>query len=285
MPTRALCRGDYGGPVEGPAVGEEALVEISGLVASPSRAGLVWMHNDSGDGPRLYAVDAEGQPRVRLELPVEARDWEDLAAAACPDRSGPCLWVGDIGDNARARDGIIVYAVPEPQSDGEHLAQRVWRFPLTYPGDVRDAEALVVSPSGDTFWLFEKDEDDRVNIYGPRGPLVDGVAGEMEKVGRFTAPGLDIEMGRMVTAADLHPSGERLVLRVYTGIYEYRFEADQGPADLDDVNPRLVAFGPLSEPQGEAVAYGEEGDAILTVSEDLQQQPGQPIHRFPCNPD
>ncbi len=283
MPQRAACEGSYGGPTDGAALGDEALVETSGLVASPSRSGVLWMHNDSGDAARLYAVDTDGRARGRLTLPGEAVDWEDLAAAPCPDGSGPCLWIGDIGDNGALRDEVAVLAVGEPQTDGDHEAGRVWRFPVVYPNGSRDAEALVVSPAGDAFWLFEKDEDGRASAFEHPGPLVDGARTTLNKSDKFDAPGLDIEQGRMITAADLHPGGRRLLLRVYTGTYEYRFGAGQGPMDLADITPQLVAFGPLSEPQGETVAYDETGSGIITVSEDPEQQAGQPLHHYPCD--
>lgn len=282
MPTRAVCEGRYGVPVDGAALGDDDLVETSGLVASPSRSGILWMHNDSGDTARLYAVGTDGQPRGRLTLPGEAGDWEDIAAAPCPDGSGPCLWVGDIGDNTAERDDVAILAVPEPQTDGDHQAEQVWRFPVVYPNGPRDAEALIVSPSGREFWLFEKDEDGRVRAFHNPGPLVDGMPITLTKSDKFDAPGLEIENGRMITAADLHPGGQRLLLRVYTGTYEYRFGPGQGPMDLQDISPELVAFGPLSEPQGEAVAYDETGMGIITVSEDTGQKPGQPLHHYPC---
>jgi len=241
------------------------------------------MHNDSGDAARLYAVDTDGRARGRLTVPGDAVDWEDLAAAPCPDGSGPCLWIGDIGDNGALREEVVILAVPEPQTDGDHQADRVWRFPVVYPNGSRDAEALVVSPAGDAFWLFEKDEDGRVSAFEHPGPLVDGARTTMNKSEKFDAPGLEIEQGRMITAADLHPGGERLLLRVYTGTYEYRFDRGQGPMDLAEITPELVAFGPLSEPQGEAVAYDESGRGVITVSEDPQQQPGQPLHHYPCS--
>lgn len=282
MPERGLCEGLYGAVVDGPALGDDALVETSGLVASPSRPGILWMHNDSGDAARLYAVGTDGRARGRLTLPGEAVDWEDLAAAPCPDGSGPCLWIGDIGDNAAGRPHVSVLATPEPQTDGERRAGQVWRFPVVYPDGARDAEALVVSPAGDQFWIIEKKEEGPVRVFGHPGPLTDGVSATLEVSPPFEPPGIDLDRGRMITAADLHPSATRLLVRVYTGTYEYRFGAGQGPMDLGAITPQVVALGPLSEPQGETVAYDETGRGVVTVSEDRERQPGQPLHYYPC---
>src|SRR5262245_57245123 len=69
------------------------LAESSGLVVSRAQPGVYWSHNDSGDGPNLYAIDATGQLLATFNVAdAEARDWEDMS-------SGPC-----IGDPAPAQD-------------------------------------------------------------------------------------------------------------------------------------------------------------------------------------
>ncbi len=155
-------------------------------------------------------------------------------------------------------------------------------LPVRFPGEALDSEALVVAPDGSTFWLFEKVDAERARLFRHPGPLANGRRVDLVAVGTFVAPGVPVPRGRMVTAADLHPSGTRLLLRVYAGSYEYRFEAGQGPDDLPDLQPVVVSVGPLSEPQGETIAYDEAGTGILTVSEDPMLEPGQPIHHYRC---
>ena len=56
-----------------------ALREISGLAASRTQADIFWTHNDSGDGPYLYALNTSGTTLGRVELKdAQAVDWEDL---------------------------------------------------------------------------------------------------------------------------------------------------------------------------------------------------------------
>ena len=72
LPVRALCEESYG-PIEtGAWVRETSLTEISGMVASPSREHVLWMHNDAGDDARLYAVGIDGADRGRITLPIDA---------------------------------------------------------------------------------------------------------------------------------------------------------------------------------------------------------------------
>ena len=86
----------------------------------------------------------------------------------------------------------------------------------------------------------------------------------------------------MITGADLHPSGRRLVMRLYVGSFEFVLEPGQTVASLGEVTPRQVAAGPLSEPQGEAIAYDEQGKGVWTLSEGNEVQRVQPLHYYPC---
>ena len=76
MPTRGQCESGYGPSETGATPRDAKLVETSGLVASPSWDGLMWAHNDSGDEAWVYGIGLDGTARARLELPVDATDWE-----------------------------------------------------------------------------------------------------------------------------------------------------------------------------------------------------------------
>ena len=92
------------------------VLEASGVAVSRAHAGVLWTHNDSGDGPYLYATDLQGTDRgaVRV-LGAEAFDWEDIALGPCPTRAGECVFIGDVGDNIEVRPFVTLYAVPEPE--------------------------------------------------------------------------------------------------------------------------------------------------------------------------
>ena len=289
MPLRPFCEGSYTSlpAVRGRLEGN-ALVEVSGVVASPTNPDVLWMHNDSGDDARLFAVAVSGALLGELRLgSVEARDLEDLAAAPCPDASGPCLWVADTGDNEQLRDDAIVYAVAEPAvsvsvSVGTLTPDALWRFPVEYPGGPVDVEAIVALPDGSGFFLFEKIDADAARVFRSPAPLVDDLPLLLEEVGRIPSPGVAIAHGRKITGADLHPSGRALVVRVYTGVFEYSLANVDDLLRLDEIEPFTVTLGPLTEPQGEAVAYDEIGLGLWTVSEDPEGNGGQPLHHYAC---
>jgi hypothetical protein len=282
------CDGTYAAPTEIP-VKEAALAEASGVVASRRNPGVLWLHNDSGDDARLFAIGVDGSALGVLWLPgVPSGDFEDIAAAACPGGAGHCLWVADLGNNALDRVDLAVYAVEEPEVDAAAPfvtadATKVWRFLVSYPaGEAINSEALVVAADASAFWAFEKVDGPKPRIFGATAPFVEGAFNALAEVGTLLAPGVAVPNGVMITGADLHPSGERLLLRVYTGVYEYRLAAGQWPAQLDQAARVTVALGPLSEKQGEAVAYDAAGTGVWTISEDPTEATTQPLHHYAC---
>ena len=288
-PMHLACEGTYGRPQDAGAMGDPDLTEASGVVASRQNPGVLWLHNDSGDSARLFALGTDGRALGRVILDgVEARDFEDIATSACPDRPGHCLWVADVGNNALRRSDLAIYVVEEPALDGEPFETLtiapIMRLPVSYPDDQVDSEALLVDPAGQSVALIEKVLTPEPRIFEHTGPFEDGAPIVLQDLGRFASPGISVPLGFMITGGDLHPSGTRLLLRLYTGAFEYRLEPGQSLSDLAVIEPLLVVAGPLSEPQGEAVGYDERGDGVWTVSEDTSQQPGQVLHFYPCVP-
>lgn len=271
----------YTAAIEVARLPPDTLAEVSGIAASRQSPGVLWMHNDSGNAPAVYAIDTAGQVRMRVPLPATAQDLEDIAIARCPTAERWCVFVGDIGDNRRVRDAVRIFVVPEPPvpaewDGGDRIVDGIVTLRRTWPDGAQDAEALVVSPAGDRLWIFSKVEDAPTQIVSSN--TVD-LRGELAEITTFDAPGVAVPMGRMVTGADLHPDGERLIVRVYTGSYEYVLGAS-GLAGLADRSPRTVSLGPLSESQGEAIGYAADSDSIWTVSE--APGGGQPLHRYDC---
>ncbi len=280
----SLCPSNYAPPQVIGALAEP-LLEISGLVAARSSENLLWAHNDSGDRAQLYALDMTGALLGILEMMgVTALDLEDLAAAPCPDDSTKnCLWVADVGDNQQIRPEVTIHLMEEPRIGGPfgHLRQAPQRsLRLRYPQGAINSEALIVSPDGRQLWLFEKGGEERSRIYS--GEITDEALISLRVVAELEPPGLSTPGGRLITGADLHPSGSRVALRVYSGSFEYRFDPGQTPSDLGSIEPLQIALGPLDEPQGEAIAYDTTGRGILSASEARDQQSGQPLHYYPC---
>ena len=191
--------------------------ELSGLVASCRHAGVFWTHNDSGDGPRPFAVSKTGRFLVLFVLQgVSVSDWEDIAIGTGPQSNRHYLYVGDIGDNAGRRPQINVLRVPEPRVDpaappraNVPLAS-FENFALRYP-DGRDAEALLVDPVTKDVLIVHKNYAGTGEAYVYRIALPRaGAVGTFQRAGTVR-----LSAGELVTGGEISPTGDAVVLRTY----------------------------------------------------------------------
>src|SRR6185295_746902 len=90
-----------------------SLAEVSGMEQSRSNSGVFWVHNDSGDEPRVYAVSSKGELLGTYTLQgATAFDWEDMSIGPAPN-GGTYLYMADIGDNAGKRTSVKIFRVLE----------------------------------------------------------------------------------------------------------------------------------------------------------------------------
>lgn len=268
---------DYADAITSGNVADSGLDEISGIAVSADNPGVLWMHNDSGDGPFIYALSTGGDLIGTVQLSgVSAVDWEDMAIGPCGDDHPDveCLYIADFGDNGASRTDVAIYRVPEPAVDpftpfGTLAVSDFDKVPFAYPGGSHDAEALVVHPDG-TVYVIDKD--------------VAGIAGVYEfpdfEDGRFETLDYLGDLGDpeyiYATGADLHRNGDRLLVRTYTQAWEYRLPDGADFADVIDVTPSKVPR--KLEAQSEAIAYDPATGGYFHVSEGTTP----PIYFFGC---
>lgn len=256
---------------------DDDLDEVSGLAVSRLNPGVLWVHNDAGDTERVYALGTDGGVLGRYTLDVPHRDWEDMALAQIDG-----VWhlvVGDIGDNARTRESVRVYLVPEPTvTPGQEPVDAdlaAVTLTLTYPElESQDAESLAIDPRTGDVLVVTKNGTGPARVYAKSAPHVAGTS-ELVLVHEldFSAAPL---AGSATTAADVSPDGTRLLIRTYStrgflwqiGAEETLAQALQGiPCELE--LPEEV--------QSETVAWDPSGAYLWTISE----RTGVDVNRTP----
>jgi len=238
------------------------LSESSG-VAPSRRAGVYWTHNDSGDGPFLYAIDSAGGYLGAVRVTgAGAVDWEDLARGPCSAPSGTCLYIGDIGDNRSRRPFVVIYIVadPDPPSGGAdtpRTAVPIDSVRLRYPDHAHDAEALAVTPDRQLL-VITKDLRAPARLFS--APIV-GHGGEPVVLTAVCTLQLHISAarGRVVTGAAVSPDGRWLVARTYVSLHVFALDGACTPLLTEDGIPI-----PVVETQGEAVAFEDAHHLVLT---------------------
>ncbi|OSC41009.1 hypothetical protein [Mycobacterium decipiens] len=259
-----------GGPVKDPKLGE-----ISGIVYSKKNPNVVWVHNDSGDGARIYAIDARtGATLGTYELKgVKAKDIEDISIGPGPEPGKSYLYVADIGDNGHSRNGgVTIHRIEEPTVTGTAAnptnakLSDVATFTLKYPDGPRDAEAFMVDPHTGDMLIIEKNYDGNPAIYRVSGDLESGSTTTVQKVGTLQLPPGG---SSAVTGADISPDGSQIAVRTYGKVLLWDRDPSQDVWTAMDEKP---VTGPKpNEKQGEAIAFHPDGSGYTTISEGKNQ--------------
>lgn len=243
--------------------------ESSGLAVSRAHPGVFWTHNDSGDQPRLYALDSAAALVATVDVDgAEAIDWEALDIGRCPgpapsDGGRWCVYIADTGDKARQRDHVTVYVVPEPDPGATTSRVRVeGSVRFRYEGGPFDAEALAVGPEGELV-VATKGRAPRMWVFRIPAAEVARVARTDDVLTLSNGVALPIEpelsVGRWLTGGALDATGTLLAVRTYTEVYFYAW-----PMGAQPVEAAPTCFLGLLEPNGEAVAWTEAGRLFLS---------------------
>ena len=243
-------------------VANPGAVELSGLVVSRSRRGVLWALNDSGNRPSLFAFASTGRSIAEVTVAgAQNTDWEDIANG----RTGALL-VGDIGDNLGERPSITVLKVPEPAAaagggTGAVDIAPTARYELRYADGPRDAETLLFDPTNGSIVIVAKSFGPPGGIYAARRPSSRTVT-TLRRTGT-----LKLDDGEAVTAGDVSADGRTIVLRTYDRAFAWR----RRPGETVDAalrrRPCMIDVNLLAEIQGEALALTPDGRAFLTVPE------------------
>ncbi|HEX8422495.1 MAG TPA: hypothetical protein VF634_03745, partial [Pyrinomonadaceae bacterium] len=218
--------GSYEPPVHIAVLEDRSVDESSGIAASRLNAGVYWTHNDSGDGPFIYAFDGSGRSKgVWRVTGAQALDWEDIATGPGPVGGTSYIYIGDMGDNDREGKTITVYRVAEPpvESHGSNSrANPLQTAPaevirLEYPDSKHDAEALLVHPLTGDLYVITKTKKAAAKVYKAAAPLDASTVVQLNFVADLQLPA---ERRGTVTGGDISPDGQRLVLCDYVSAYE-----------------------------------------------------------------
>ncbi|RYY52895.1 MAG: PE-PGRS family protein [Chitinophagaceae bacterium] len=228
--------------------------EVSGMAASYSQPGNLWLMEDGGNPTRIALVGTDGSFRKNVILrSITNRDWEEMSIVK-GQGSGPAqLYVADIGNNNAAAIQPIIYNFDEPAA-GTDTVQTFRTIRFNYPDGNRDAEAFLVDPLTRDIFIITKREE-KSGIYRIAFPYADNAPAE--KVG---------ELGyNSAVAADISQDGTEILVKTYSNIWYYKRKTGEPVALALSRVP--VQLGYQLELQGESLCLGADNQGFYTVPE------------------
>ena len=266
--------------------------EGSGLAISTEFSDRLYHVNDSGDSGRFYITrfDGSGTRIVNVEF-FDPTDVEDVTLGPCGSVDGSCLFIADIGDNARVRRELEIVLVRE-QAAFDDRTVPVDSIRVRYPDGAHDAESIAMHPNGDLF-IVSKAADfpllavSESRIYRLSRDRWQNAAGEvqqLESLGEVDFPAIssDTFWGSLPTAFDISGDGRRFIVLTYVNAFEFYIDLSEGrfPATgglVPGVDFREIPLEVLG--QQESIAYlGENAFLYHTEASDGEA----PIMRVRC---
>lgn len=259
--------------------------EMSGIVKSRRRDNLYWVHNDSGDSARLFAIDGAGNSvlptyskftyygdepedgKKQWEgfevLYAENIDWEDIAIDA------NYLYIADVGNNGNARRNLAIYMVSEIDPTASTRSAVIKKLPVAYPEQAQyppeqrhyDSESLFVHAG--KLYLITKHRaggfmrapwEAGANLY-----RLDTAYDDRENL--LTRVDSHPEL-TAATGADLSPDGRTLAVVSPETLYLFRDPV--GDQWLSQSTVRRVPLSPRAFKQVEAVTWENDEQLLIT---------------------
>jgi len=217
--------------------------EMSGLVKSRRFPNVYWVHNDSGDEPRLFAIDRDGkviitdylkpefygeteedgkQPWPGIKVLLAANeDWEDIAIDE--DR----IYIADMGNNGNARRDMGIYILYEPNPHAVPESRIIKYLPIRYPDQQRfpatkwhyDSESLFIA-DGKLYILTKHRQPNEHSSWEP-GTNLYRLDSSYTTEANILVKVDSHEQVSLATGADVSPDGSKLAIATYTALWVF----------------------------------------------------------------
>lgn len=255
--------------------------EASGLAISRKNENAVWIHNDSGDTPRLFLVGIDGVCRAIVTLPdAEAVDWEDMCSFEANGESW--LLIGDIGDNDRkrslSRNPCRLYLLKEPRiAPGNGLPTTTWNVSAVVEFEYEDGpwncEGLAVDTQLNRIVLLTKAAPHKCALFSM--PL------NLQDAKQTAVARRDVSLSvPFATGIDISPDGTSLAIATMLNGLEIRRTSGQSWADAVTQTTSPIVFALPPRRQGETICFDVTGKYLFLNSEGV----AQPLWRMPNPP-
>ena len=265
------------------AINNSKINEASGIASSKINPELIWVHNDSGDMARVYAIGLDGSYLGVLRLPgIIARDWEDMSLGPGPEDDTDYIYIGDIGDNFSKKNKKRIYRFKEPKLYIDSLSipfnikiNNVDKITFTYPENKSDSETLMIDPLTRDIHIITKRESSPY-IYTLPYPQSTSATIVADFTGNLTiSPKQPYLMSDMIVAGDISRDGSMILIKTYYQIILINRDPELPFSSI--IKEEQTALDYIIEPQGESTCWSWDQSGYFTISE---QSNDAPVHLY-----
>jgi hypothetical protein len=207
---------------------DPSIREISALAASRRNQGVFWTYDSRGQAAQLLAVDSTGAVVARPHLEgAERVDWKGIATGQGPDLRST-IYIGDIGDKARARASVVIYRVAEPLISSSDIAAKEVPIAaeaeeLHFPSGARDCDALLRDALSSRIYLISRHAAGPSLVFAADANAAVGTHAELDDLGAVNwGPTAQAAAELAVTAGSISSDGTTIALRTSTFVAEWR---------------------------------------------------------------
>tara|TARA_X000001036_G_scaffold413236_1_gene427336 strand:+ start:53 stop:868 length:816 start_codon:yes stop_codon:yes gene_type:complete len=253
--------------------------EASGIASSKINPKLIWVHNDSGDMARVYAIGLDGSYLGVLRLPgIIARDWEDMSIGPGPKDNTDYIYIGDIGDNFSKKNKKRIYRFEEPEVNIESLSipfnmkiNDVDKITFTYPDNKSDSETLMIDPLTRDIYIITKRESSPY-IYSLPYPQSTSSIIVADLIGNLTiSPKRPYLMSDRIVSGDISRDGSMILIKTYYQIILINRNSKLPFSSIIKEEQRVLDY--IVEPQGESACWSWDQSGYFTISEQVKNTP------------
>lgn len=280
--TLAACAKSHEHPNQTGQLHNSSIREASGLARSNIDSGRLWVMNDGGAGPVLYAIGLDGSDLgAFLVLGADNIDWEDLSSFVIDDR--PMLLIADFGDNLGFREYLTLYLIDEPEvteiNAGETTSLQIaWQIEFAFPDGAIDAESVSVDVENEMVLILSKREIPavlyQVSLRGSAGKS--GTVATATRVGPVASlpqPSkrdrdralIHLDWHWQPTAMDISATADAAAILTYRGLYFYQRAENQSWYDAFQSTPKSIMSDAFEK--AESVTFSADGSVVFVTTE------------------
>jgi hypothetical protein len=249
---------------------DKRMNETSGIAASGIAKDTYYVHNDSGDTSRFFAISPEGKLLSTIYYKGTyagkqgVYDCEDIAVGPGPNTKKSYVYIADIGDNGAARKCVTLYRITEQAALLKDTNVNAAASPLhlRYPDGAQDAEAMMIDPQQKLIYIVTK-RSDTVRVY--TAPLAIKANDTVTMTYRTKLFFKGFKPFKWITAADISKDGKQVLVKSYEKIYYWKREGTEPIWQTLQRKPEEPNY--QQEKQGEAIGFTADGKGYYTVSE------------------